>query len=417
MRVVIIADYAVAEGGAPQVAIASALGLARAGHEVVYVQGVGDEVDAKLAAEPRIKRVALGGQDIWKKSALRAAQDGIWNRAHQERLAAILEENRGPNVIVHVHQWTKYFSASLFATLARSGLPLVVSLHDYFLSCPTGLKFRFDQSLPCQLKPLSLACLVAHCDPRSPLHKVIRVARTLSAQRALRNTSFTAVHVSKMSAETIGSYLPANARQVVLENPVEVEDLGPRQGVGLRKIAYCGRLTDEKGAGVVAQAAKSLGAPSLFIGDGPLRDRILEIDPQAEITGWLPKSEAEAKIAAEALALVAPSLWPETGPLVVAEAMAHGVPVVVSARAGAAERIEHGRNGYVVDPTPEGVAEALSDLQAPERAATVAAAAYRSYWANPPSLAAHVRGLVEVYAAELERTAAADPLTYLRATV
>jgi len=406
MRVIIVADYAVAEGGAPQVAIASALGLARAGHEVVYVQGVGDEVDAKLAADAQIKRVALGGEDIWKKNALRAAQDGIWNRAHRERLAAILDDNRGPDTIVHVHQWTKYFSASLFATLAQSRLPLVVSLHDYFLVCPTGLKFRFDLSQPCQLAPLSLACLVAPCDPRSSLHKAVRVARTVSAQRALRHTNFTAAHVSQMSAKTIGAYLPANARQVVLENPVEVEDLGPRRGVGLRKIAYCGRLTNEKGAGLVAQAAKLLGAPSLFIGDGPLRERILEIDPQAEITGWLPKSEAKAKIAAEALALAAPSLWPETGPLVVAEAMAHGVPVVVSARAGAAERIEHGRNGYVVDPTPEGVAQALSDLQAPEKAAAVGAAAYHSYWANPPSIAAHVRRLVEVYAAELERSAA-----------
>ena len=404
MRVVIIADYAVAEGGAPQVAIASALGLARAGHEVVYVQGVGKEADEKVVAEPRIKRIALGGEDIWSKSALKAAQDGVWNRAHRGRLAAILDDNRGPDTIVHVHQWTKFFSASLFATLAQSRLPLVVSLHDYFLLCPTGLKFRFDLSSPCQLAPLSLNCLVAPCDSRSPLHKAIRVARTLSAKFALRNTNFTAVHVSEMSRKTIGAYLPASARQVVLENPVEVEDLGARQGVALRKIAYCGRLTNEKGAELVAEAARALGAPSLFIGDGPLRERILEIDPQAEITGWLPKSEAKAKIAAEALALVAPSLWPETGPLVVAEAMAYGVPVVVSARAGAAERIEQGRNGYVVAPTPDAITQALRDLQTPEKAEAVGAAAYRSFWANPPSLAAHVRRLVDVYATELERT-------------
>src|SRR4051794_34344344 len=157
MRVVIVADYAVAEGGAPQVAIASALGLARAGHEVIYVQGVGEEADEELAAEPRITRITLGGEDIWSKNALRAAQDGIWNRAHRRRLAAILEKYRGPATIVHVHQWTKFFSASLFAALAQSRMPLVISLHDYFLSCPTGLKFRFDRSSPCQLAPLSLA--------------------------------------------------------------------------------------------------------------------------------------------------------------------------------------------------------------------------------------------------------------------
>jgi glycosyltransferase involved in cell wall biosynthesis len=405
MRIVIIADYAVAEGGAPQVAIASALGLARAGHDVVYVQGVGEASDAKLAAEPRIKRVSLGGQDIWSKSALRAARDGVWNQSFRPRLEAILEENRTPETMVHVHQWTKFFSASLFATIAKSGLPLVVSMHDYFLLCPTGLKYRFEQSRPCELTPLSFGCLAARCDPRSPLHKAIRVARTLGARAALKQTNYTALHVSEIGRKTIGAYLPQNAHQVVLENPVEVEDLGPRNGAGARKIAFCGRLTSEKGAELVARAARALGLPSLFIGEGPLKDRILEIDPQAEITGWLPKAEARAKIAADALALVAPSLWPETGPLVVAEAMANGVPVVVSQRAGAAGRIQHGVDGYVVAPEPEAIAQALLDLRNPEQAAAVAAAAYRSYWANPPSLAAHARGLVEIYRSALGRMA------------
>ncbi len=61
MRVIIIADYAIAEGGAPQVAIASALGLAARGHDVTYLQGVGQAGDAALDAEPRIRRITLDG--------------------------------------------------------------------------------------------------------------------------------------------------------------------------------------------------------------------------------------------------------------------------------------------------------------------------------------------------------------------
>jgi hypothetical protein len=131
MRVIIIADYAISEGGAPQVAIASAIGLAELGHEVTYIQGVGDAGDAALDAHPDIRRISLGGQDIWSKNLLAAAKDGIWNSDHKARLASILAGFDAADTVVHVHQWTKFFSPSVFSIIRKSGLPLVISLHDY----------------------------------------------------------------------------------------------------------------------------------------------------------------------------------------------------------------------------------------------------------------------------------------------
>ena len=194
------------------------------------------------------------------------------------------------------------------------------------------------------------------------------------------------------------------ARQVVLENPIECTDLGIRKAGQSLKITYCGRLTEEKGADLVARAARHLGMRSLFIGDGPLRETIREIDPDAEITGWLDKSAVRDRLAQDALAIVAPSRWPETGPLVIAEAMSCGVPVIVSERAGAAGRVEHGKNGFVVAPDVEAISRAITALQAPQDAAAVAEAAYRSFWAAPPSLQTHAGKLTEIYSAALKPT-------------
>ncbi len=397
MRVIIIADYAIAEGGAPQVAIASTLGLAARGHDVTYLQGVGQAGDAALDAEPRIRRITLDGLDVWHKPSLAAARDGIWNRDHAAKLGAILAGFDPAESVVHVHQWTKFFSPSVFATIARSGLPLVVSLHDYFISCPTGLMYRFDRREPCQLRPLSVPCLVAPCDPRSRLHKVIRVLRAMATRRTLGALPFTAIHVSETGRRTIGHLLPTSARQVVLENPIECIDHGLRSpGVAL-KLTYCGRLTEEKGADLVAMAARAAGLPSLFIGDGPLRQRILDIDPAAEITGWLDKASVRQRIARDALAVVAPSRWPETGPLVVAEAMAAGVPVIVSDRAGAAGRVRDGETGFVVPPETTAIARAATALADPETGNRIGSAAYRDFWAAPPSLAAHASQLEAIY--------------------
>jgi glycosyltransferase involved in cell wall biosynthesis len=402
MRVIIIADYAISEGGAPQVAIASAVGLAELGHDVTYIHGVGDSGDAGLDAHARIRRISLGGQDIWSKNILAAAKDGIWNTEHQARLASILAEFDPADTVVHVHQWTKFFSPSVFSVIRTSGLTLVVSLHDYFLSCPTGLMYRFDKKEPCKAKPLSMKCLTAPCDPRTSLHKAIRVMRSVAANNALRGLSFTAIHVSEIGRRTIGDVLPAEARQVVLENPIECRDHGIRKAGNSLKITYCGRLTEEKGADLVASAARHLGIPSLFIGDGPLREKIHAIDPDAEITGWLDKSSVRDRIAEDALAVVAPSRWPETGPLVIAEAMSCGVPVIASDRAGAAGRIAHGKNGFVVAPQVEPIVQAVMELQSPAIAQGIGEAAYRSFWATPPSLEAHASKLADIYSTALK---------------
>ena len=404
MRVIIIADYAIPEGGAPQVAIASAIGLADLGHDVTYIQGVGQAGDAGLDDHARIRRLSLGGQDIWTRNPLAAARHGIWNGEHQARLASILAEFNAADTVVHVQQWTKFFSPSVFSIIRKSGLPLVISLHDYFLSCPTGLMYRFDKAEPCDATPLSLKCLTAPCDPRTSFHKAIRVMRSVATNQALADYPFTAIHVSEIGRRTIGHFLPALARQVVLENPIECTDLGIRKPGQSLKIAYCGRLTEEKGADLVARAARHLGMRSLFIGDGPLRETIREIDPDAEITGWLDKSAVRDRLAQDALAIVAPSRWPETGPLVIAEAMSCGVPVIVSERAGAAGRVAHGKNGFVVAPDVEAISRAITALQAPQDAAAIAEAAYRSFWAAPPSLRTHAGKLTEIYSAALKPT-------------
>jgi Glycosyltransferase len=48
--------------------------------------------------------------------------------------------------------------------------------------------------------------------------------------------------------------------------------------------------------------------------------------------------------------VVVPSQWMETGPLVVLEAFAAGVPVIGSNLGGIADKVQHGHNGLLVSP-------------------------------------------------------------------
>jgi glycosyltransferase involved in cell wall biosynthesis len=397
LTILILADHAMAEGGAPQVAIASARALANRGHAVIYIHAVGEAGDPLLEGVPNLTRIGLGEADIWDKPALRAVRDGLWNHAAARKLGAILARHRNGHALVHVHQWTRGFSPAIFAAIRAAGLPLVISMHDYFIACPTGLKFRFDRAEPCALTPMSGACVLAPCDPKSRAHKAIRLARTFAAGRALAGHDVTAIHVSEAGRGVIGADLPRRWRQVVIENPIATEPApAPRAHPGA-KIVHCGRLTEEKGVLLIARAARTLDLPALFVGEGPMREAILAENPAAEITGWLPRDQVRARLAEEARVLVAPALWPETGPMVVAEAQALGVPVIVSGRAGASGRVRDGVDGFVLPPEQAALESALHRLSEDARALEMGKAAWEAFSAEPPSPDAHAAKLEAVY--------------------
>lgn len=401
MHVILLADHAIAEGGAPQVAIASARALAEAGVSVTYLHGVGD-AGASTLDHPLIRRIGLGGRDIHAKPALQALRDGLWNREPLAHLWTILAA-APPRSVLHVHQWTKYFSPSLFSVLRASGLPLILSMHDYFAACPTGLMYRFDQSAPCALTPLSARCILVPCDPKSFAHKGVRVLRTHLVRRALGEAPLDVIHVSEIGQRTIAQHLPSAARHHVLENPIEIPRPSTlREGIGTQ-VVYCGRLTPEKGAEIVAEAARKAGMPALFLGDGPSAARIREIDPHAEITGWMPRETVRKRLLNDARVLVAPSLWPETGPLVVAEAMALGVPVIVSERAGAAGRVKQGVTGFITPPDATVIADALQAISDEETVRRMGQAAQHAFWEAPPSPERHAAGLIAIYDAAITR--------------
>ncbi|HVL71176.1 MAG TPA: glycosyltransferase, partial [Beijerinckiaceae bacterium] len=370
LRAVILADFAVPSGGAQRVALESARALAEAGVAVTYLHATGTA--DPLLHHPAIETIGLGLSDVWDLPRAQGLAAGLWNRPAAARVGQALAALPGGPKVLHLHQWTRAFSPAILPACLGSGLPVVVTLHDYFAACPNGVFYRFDRDEPCDRRPLSAACLVAPCDPRGRATKAVRVIRTALTRRALRGP-LDFVHVSDRGRRTIEPFLPP-ARHHRVDNPVAVDKAPPAAPAPDGPVAYVGRLTREKGADLVAQAARAAGIPSLFVGEGPLADEIRRIDPAAQVLGWRPPEEVAALLRTRARALVAPSRWYETGPLTVYEAMAQGLPVVVSERAGAAEKVLHGVTGLVVPPTVEALADAFRCLDP-----ALGAAAYARY--------------------------------------
>lgn len=397
MHAIIVADFAELTGGAQRVAVESARALAEAGARVTYIHAT-ETVDP-LLAHPAIETVCLHQPDVWTLGAARGAAAGIWNTAAAHKMRAVLAPFAGASeTIIHLHQWTRAFSPAIFPVLTQARLPLFITAHDYFLACPNGVLFRFDHTAPCELQPMSLSCIGANCDPKSYLHKAVRVLRTAATRQSFGTSDVNMIHVSDRGRDTLAPLLPTNWRHDRIDNPISIAKAPPIDAtMSGRGFAFIGRLTPEKGALLAAHAAAAADVPILFVGDGPAAAAVRAACPHAEITGWLAPATVETLLRTRVRAVVAPSLWMETGPMTVYEAQAFGLATIASDRCGAAERVT-AQTGFVVAPETQALAGAFIRLMDDRMAEDMGRAAYQAYWADPPTPAAHARRLLALYA-------------------
>jgi len=152
-----------------------------------------------------------------------------------------------------------------------------------------------------------------------------------------------------------------------------VSEFREKLGLPVRFILFVGRLVPEKGVFDLLEAYAKLesGVRSevglVFAGDGVSREKLAQgakgISPGVICFPGFAQREDLAGLYAVAEALVLPTHSDRWG-LVVNEAMACGLPIIVSNVAGcAADLVEDGWNGYVVpDRDPERLSVAMASL-------------------------------------------------------
>src|SRR5262249_47232369 len=151
--------------------------------------------------------------------------------------------------------------------------------------------------------------------------------------------------------------------------------------------------TREKGVRQLAAAARQTNLPVTFVGDGPLLEETRSLGSPVHCTGWLDPMGVDA-VLRQARALVFPSTWYETGGLVVLEALARGIPVLVSRQTAPADFVIDGANGFLIDPTNGRDLQARMQALANDAAAQhMGREAYDRYWAAPQTLDVHVANL------------------------
>ncbi|MGE3934275.1 MAG: glycosyltransferase, partial [Rhodospirillaceae bacterium] len=109
---------------------------------------------------------------------------------------------------------------------------------------------------------------------------------------------------------------------------------------------FVGRLSPEKGIGVLAAALARGPVPLRIAGEGPVA---VAAAPDLTLLGRIDAGAVAREMAAAAY-LVVPSVWYEGFPMVIVEAFARGLPVIASRIGSLAEIVEDGVTGLLAAP-------------------------------------------------------------------
>jgi glycosyltransferase involved in cell wall biosynthesis len=277
----------------------------------------------------------------------------VWARSAQRAMEQALVEVR-PD-IVHCHNLYHQLTPSVLRPVRRAGIPVVMTVHDYKLVCPTYRLVDGEQQ---------------HCEACVDGSVVNVVRRRCQGGSRMQSA---ALMVESGLHRRFGAYGPIDTflcpstymaellrrggfgeRVEHLPYGYDLQTIAPRTTTGAG-IVFGGRLSREKGVDHLIEAVRLIDDVALTIcGDGPLRDELEHrgreaLGSRVSFLGHLGRSELLDRFRSAAVVAV-PSVWAENQPLSVIEAMACGTPVVAGDSPALQEMVIPGISGTTVDP-------------------------------------------------------------------
>jgi glycosyltransferase involved in cell wall biosynthesis len=252
-----------------------------------------------------------------------------------------------------------YINPTLFLELMRFH-PDVVIGYEYSIPAMTALLYAWLFHRP--------YILWTDCTPHTERHlaRGQRWARSFFIPRAK-----VCIGTNRTSCQQL--IVAGAAPHVILEAPqmhearifaAKVEAVkSPARSPDLR-LLFVGALTERKGVELLLRAFRPVaedhpGIRLRIVGDGPLRPRLEQVVAEmglrerVEFAGFVNYEDIHNEYA-KADAFVLPTLEDAFG-VVVVEALAAGVPVICSPFAGAADYIQDGETGFIINPNDTGV--------------------------------------------------------------
>jgi glycosyltransferase involved in cell wall biosynthesis len=278
--------------------------------------------------------------------------NGIYSFDAKDRLSQLLEDFK-PD-LAHAHSFNYQLSPSIFDAFRKSGIPLVLTLHDYHIICGAGTLY-VDGALCERCRGGRHYNLLRHsCYWNFPASLMATLSHYVHDARQSWSVPSKLLAPSRfLQGKLIEFGIPASSIAHVpifidfSEEPVE-NKCTPEY------VLYFGRLAQNKGIEVLLEAVKTIDCKLLLIGEGPLSSWVEEqcaaSSGKVRRIAFVSSREQLRQYIEQAAFSVVPSVWYENQPATILETYAVGRPVIGSRLGGIPELIDEECTGLLCEP-------------------------------------------------------------------
>ena len=272
----------------------------------------------------------------------------VYNRSSEKRLEEKILSFH-PDII-HVHNFVALASPSIFFAANKYHIPVVLTLHNYRLICPSATLFFKHHIYEKSVRTIFPINAILHGVYRNSILQTAAIA------------TMTFIH------HLLGTWKKRIARYIVLTNfekkkfdesalsipqnkfalkPNFVSDYGEGEPVREDFFLFVGRLTEEKGIDTLLKAAILQNFNLVIIGEGPLKNEVAKAAREHSNIKYLGLQNKTTVVSylKKCRAMIFPSVWYEGFPITILEAFSTGTPVIASNLGSMAEIVRDCFNG------------------------------------------------------------------------
>jgi len=314
--------------------------------------------------------------------------------------------------VIHAHNIYGRLTTAIVDAAKEAQLPMVLTLHDYKLVCPSYLLLKHGITCEKCRNGRYYHCTITRCHRNSLIPSMIYTIESYF-NLFLKKYDWIRCFICPsifLKEKLIEMGMPGEKLYVV-KNFLDYSSFLPNYGQG-NYILYAGKLTEEKGVMTLIKAVEGLDIMLKIVGDGPLRQKCETYTRERMIDnvsfeGFKVGDELKEYFR-NALFHIVPSLCYENAPMTIIEAFAYGKPVIGSRLGGIKEMVyENGETGFLFTPGDSiDLREKISYLaERPTRIEAMGRAARKKVEEkyNPEI---HYQGLMDVYNKALSRETA-----------
>lgn len=305
------------------------------GHEVIEYTRSNDELKTS-----KLKLVLMPFTTLWS-----------W-RTYREVRNIIKQEHID---IVHCHNTFPLVSPSVYYAARSRNVPVVQTIHNFRFLCPNG-SFFCDGKVceKCNERSSFVDALRRNCYRNSKIQTLVLVAMLKFHRWIGTYNKISYIFLTDFNRRKFEKLIDINSDQVFVKPNFVNRQEKSRISIE-KKFVFASRLDENKGVKHLIDYWKRLPEDiALHIyGDGPIRQYVEEnVSENIIYMGFKPQKDVfEDLINAEAM--VFPSIGYEGFPMIIAESLAMGCPILSTNIGNAGDIVRESKGGVVFDPYSE----------------------------------------------------------------